>query len=194
MRHGRALRKLGRTTSHRMALLRNLSTSFFAKERIQTTLIKAKELRPFAERLITLARRDDLASRRRVAAVIADREVVKKLFSTLGPRFAQRPGGYSRILKLGWRSGDGAEMALIELLGSEPVFEKSAGKGKAGRKGRKKKAAAGAAPEEAAPPGGTAGRKGALEPASGKASKKRTAGVKKEAGSSEAGEKQKPGK
>ena len=145
MRHGKALRKLGRTTAHRMSLLRNLSTSFFDKERISTTLPKAKELRPFAERLITLARRDDLHSRRMVARSIQNKAVVKKLFDTLGPRFAQRQGGYSRILKLGSRSGDGAEMAILELLGSEPVFDKGDKKGKKGKKRKKAALAAEAA-------------------------------------------------
>ncbi len=145
MRHGKALRKLGRTTAHRMSLLRNLSTSFFDKERISTTLPKAKELRPFAERLITLARRDNLHSRRLVARTIQNKAVVKKLFDTLGPRFAQRQGGYSRILKLGSRSGDGAEMAILELLGSEPVFDKGDKKGKKGKKQKKAAAAAEAA-------------------------------------------------
>src|SRR3990172_7079217 len=130
MFHGRALRKLGRTTSHRMMMLRNLSTSLFDKERIRTTLIRAKELRPFAEKLITLARRDTLHSRRLAARSIQDRGVLKKLFDVLGPRFAQRNGGYSRILKLGWRAGDGAEMAILELLGSEPKFDKGPKKGK----------------------------------------------------------------
>jgi large subunit ribosomal protein L17 len=134
MRHGRTLRKLGRTTEHRLALLRNLSTSLFEKERIATTLAKAKELRPFAERLITLARKDSLHSRRLAARSIQDRTVVRKLFDTLGPRFAQRNGGYSRILKLGWRQGDGAEMAILELLGSEPTFAKPDRKGKKSRK------------------------------------------------------------
>ena len=147
MRHGKALRKLGRTTAHRMSLLRNLSTSFFDKERISTTLPKAKELRPFAERLITLARRDDLHSRRMVARSIQNKAVVKKMFDTLGPRFAQRQGGYSRILKLGFRSGDGAEMAILELLGSEPVFDKGDKKGKKGKKQKKAAAAAEAAKE-----------------------------------------------
>jgi large subunit ribosomal protein L17 len=132
MRHGQALRKLGRTTEHRISLLRNLSTSLFQAERITTTLHKAKELRPFAEKLITLARRDTLHSRRLAARDIQDRDVLKKLFDTLGPRFSQRPGGYSRILKLGWRQGDGAEVAMVELLGSEPVFDK-------GQKKKKKK-------------------------------------------------------
>jgi len=134
MRHGRNLRKLGRTSEHRKALLRNLSTSFFDKERIATTLVKAKELRPFAEKLITLARKDDLHSRRLASRSIQDRAVVRKLFDTLGPRFAQRNGGYSRILKLGWRQGDGAEMAILELLGSEPTFAKPDRKGKKSRK------------------------------------------------------------
>jgi large subunit ribosomal protein L17 len=124
MRHGKALRKLGRTSEHRISLLRNLSTSLFQAERLTTTLHKAKELRPFVEKLITLARRDTLHSRRLAARDIQDRAVLKKLFDTLGPRFSQRPGGYSRILKLGWRQGDGAEVAMVELLGSEPVFDK----------------------------------------------------------------------
>jgi len=147
MRHGKALRKLGRTTAHRMSLLRNLSTSLFDKERISTTLPKAKELRPFAEKLITMARRDNLHSRRLVARSIQNKTVVKKLFDTLGPRFAQRPGGYSRILKLGSRSGDGAEMAILELLGSEPVFDKGDKKGKKGKKRKKAARAAEAAGE-----------------------------------------------
>ncbi|HEV8121698.1 MAG TPA: 50S ribosomal protein L17 [Candidatus Polarisedimenticolia bacterium] len=124
MRHGVRLRKLGRTSSHRMALLRSLSTSLFRHERIRTTLPKAKELRPFAERLITMARKDDLHARRQVVRQIADRDVVKKLFSTLGPRFATRPGGYTRTMRLGPRQGDGAEMALVELVGSEGLFKK----------------------------------------------------------------------
>ena len=121
MRHRVAHRKLGRTTSHRLALLRSLATALFERERIRTTLPKAKELRPYAEKLITLAKRDDdrLHARRQVAADIKDNEVVKKLFDTLGTRFATRPGGYTRILRLGPRKGDGAEMAIVELLGSE---------------------------------------------------------------------------
>jgi large subunit ribosomal protein L17 len=142
MRHGKALRKLGRTTEHRIALLRNLSTALFDKERITTTLVKAKELRPFAEKLITLARRDDLHSRRMAARDIQDRVVLKKLFDTLGPRFSQRPGGYSRILKLGWRHGDGSELALVELLGSEPVFDKGPKKKKKAKEPKEEAAAA----------------------------------------------------
>ena len=148
MRHGKALRKLGRTSEHRMALLRNLSTSLFKAERITTTLHKAKELRPFAEKLITMARRDTLHSRRLAARDIQDRAVLKKLFDTLGPRFSQRPGGYSRILKLGWRQGDGAEVAMVELLGSEPVFDKGPKKKK--KKAKEVKAESGSAATGAA--------------------------------------------
>ena len=116
MRHRKKGRKLSRSPSHRRATLRNMATNLFLHERIETTTAKAKELRPFAERLITLAKRGDLHARRLVAQKIADREVQGKLFSDLGPRFAERPGGYTRILKLGTRRGDAAEMALIELV------------------------------------------------------------------------------
>src|SRR5260221_4734191 len=124
MNHNNGLRKLGRTSSHRRALLRSLTTALFRHERIRTTLPKAKELRPFAEKLITLARRDDLHARRQVLRQISDKTVVKKLFDTLGPRFAARPGGYTRALKLGPRPGDGADMAIVELVGSEPTLQK----------------------------------------------------------------------
>lgn len=121
MRHRVAHRKLGRITPHRIALLRNLATALFERERIRTTLIKAKELRPYAEKLITLAKRDDdrLSARRQVARDIKDPVVVRKLFDSLGARYSTRPGGYTRILRLGPRRGDGAEMAILELLGSE---------------------------------------------------------------------------
>jgi large subunit ribosomal protein L17 len=98
-------------------MLRNMATSLFQHERVETTVAKAKELRPFAERLITLARRGDLHARRQVERYIKDRAVSGRLFAEIGPRFAGRPGGYTRILKLGHRSGDGAELARIELLG-----------------------------------------------------------------------------
>jgi len=199
MRHGKALRKLGRTTAHRMSLLRNLATSLFDKERISTTLPKAKELRPFAEKLITMARRDNLHSRRMVARSIQNKAVVKKLFDTLGPRFAQRPGGYSRILKLGWRIGDGAEMAILELLGSEPVFDKGDKKGKKGKRGRKAKKAApaaeAAAGEEAghdhAHPEGHSHEKGE-ETGKARAGKKTAGGAKKSQGAGKERGKKKP--
>jgi large subunit ribosomal protein L17 len=148
VRHRVGHRKLGRITPHRTALLRNLATALFERERIRTTLIKAKELRPFAERLITLAKRDDrrLQARRMVLRDIHDPIVVKKLFDTLGARFTARPGGYTRILRLGPRHGDGAEMAIVELIGSEykPEAKKDKEKGKKG--GKEQAAAGGAAP------------------------------------------------
>src|SRR5437879_1867233 len=116
MRHRAKARQLSRTASHRKALLANLATRLIKHDRIVTTEAKAKELRPFAERLITLARRGDLHARRLVKRRIKDRAAAQKLFKELGPRFASRPGGYTRILKLGHRAGDGAEVARIELL------------------------------------------------------------------------------
>ena len=117
MRHRAKGRQLSRTASHKKALLANLATSLFQHDRIVTTEAKAKELRPYAERLITLARRGDLHARRLVERRLKDRAVTTKLFKDLGPRFAARPGGYTRITKLGHRAGDGAEVARIELLG-----------------------------------------------------------------------------
>ena len=116
MRPRKKGRKLQRTASHRRAMLRNLATSLFRHERIETTTAKAKELRPYAERLITLARRGDLHARRLVARKIQDREVLGKLFDEISSRYAERPGGYTRILKLGNRKGDAAEISLIELV------------------------------------------------------------------------------
>ncbi len=116
MRHRKKGRNLSRSPSHRKALLRNLAASLFRHERITTTTARAKELRPYAERLITLARRGDLHARRLAARRIAERDVLAKLFDEIGPRYAERPGGYTRILKLGNRKGDAAEMALIELV------------------------------------------------------------------------------
>jgi len=116
MRHAKKGRKLSRTASHRKATLRNLATSLFRHGRIETTTAKAKELRPFAERLITLARRGDLHARRLAAQKIQDRQVLGSLFDEIAPRYAERPGGYTRILKLGNRKGDAAEMSLIELV------------------------------------------------------------------------------
>ncbi len=116
MRHGAKSRQLSRTASHRRAMLRNMATSLLEHDRIETTEAKAKELRPYVEKLITLARRGDLHARRLVERKIKDRSVTGKLFKELGPRFASRPGGYTRIIKLGHRVGDGAELARIELL------------------------------------------------------------------------------
>ena len=145
MRHRVAHRKLGRTTPHRTALLRNLATALFERERIRTTLPKAKELRPFAEKLITLAKREDdrLHARRQAARHIQDPAVVKKLFDTIGARYATRPGGYTRILRLGTRQGDGAEMAYLELVGYEykPAAKADKAAKKDGGKDEKKQAA-----------------------------------------------------
>ena len=137
MRHNVAHRKLGRVTEHRLALLRNQAIALLRHEHIQTTLPKAKELRPFVERLITIAKRGvasgeanarTLHARRMVLAELPDKDVVGKLFDTLAPRFAERPGGYTRILKVGFRRGDAAEVAHIELVGSEfdPKAEEAA--------------------------------------------------------------------
>jgi len=116
MRHRAKGRQLSRTSSHRRALLNNMATSLFEHGRVITTEAKAKELRPFAEKRITLARRGDLHARRLVERKIKSRETLSRLFSEIGPRFAARPGGYTRILKLGHRDGDGADIARIELL------------------------------------------------------------------------------
>ena len=122
MRHRVAGWKLGRNTSHRRALLRNLVTSLILEERIETTVPKAKAMRPHAEHMITLGKRGDLASRRQAAAYLMTGEAVKKLFDTVSPRFGDREGGYLRIIHSGWRQGDGGEKAFIELLGSEKVI------------------------------------------------------------------------
>jgi large subunit ribosomal protein L17 len=128
MRHNVGYRKLGRVTEHRIALLRNQAIALLRHEKIETTMPKAKELRPFVERLITIAKRGvaageadskTLHARRLVLAELPDKEVVRKLFDTLAPRFAERPGGYTRILRVGFRRGDAAEVAHVELIGSE---------------------------------------------------------------------------
>ena len=116
MRHGNANRKLGRTSSHRNAMFRNQLASLIASERIVTTLPKAKELRPLAEKLITLAKNDTVHARRQAARQVPSDELIAKLFDTIGPRFSTRPGGYTRIMKLGARRGDSAEMAILELV------------------------------------------------------------------------------
>ncbi len=116
MRHGHGLRKLNRTTSHRLAMFRNMAVSLLRHESITTTLPKAKELRRVAEPLITLGKNPTLANRRLAFDRLRDRDVVTKLFNELGPRFKARPGGYLRILKFGFRQGDAAPMALIEMV------------------------------------------------------------------------------
>jgi large subunit ribosomal protein L17 len=123
MRHKVAGWKLGRNTAHRRSLLRNLTTSLILEERIETTLPKAKALRPRVEKMITLGKRGDLAARRRAGAYLMTSAAVDKLFDTIGPRFGDRQGGYLRIVRLGWRKGDGADTVFVELLGSEAVQE-----------------------------------------------------------------------
>src|SRR2546423_6180372 len=148
MRHGMVNRKLGRTSSHRLAMFRNQLASLIDKERIVTTLPKAKELKPQIERLITLGRTDSVHNRRNAARQIHDDALVAKLFDTLGPRFSDRPGGYTRIVKLGTRRGDAAEMAILEFVG----YEIAASEKKAAPAAKKAKGKAKEEPESEAPP------------------------------------------
>ena len=138
MRHRVAHRKLGRVTEHRLSLLRNQAQALLRHERISTTVAKAKELRPFVERLITVAKRGiadgsdtirAVNARRTVRRDLADRAVAAKLFDTIAPRFSSRPGGYTRLIRIGFRRGDAAELAQVELIGSEynPDLEKPKG-------------------------------------------------------------------
>ena len=144
MRHRVAGRKLGRKTPHRKMMFRNMVTSLLDKERIRLTLPRAKEIRPLAEHMITLGKRESLHARRQALAFIKDPGVVSKLFGDLASRFAQRPGGYTRIVRLGFRDGDGAQMAILELVGSEFKAKTTEGKG-----GKKKKKSDKEAPEAA---------------------------------------------
>jgi large subunit ribosomal protein L17 len=120
MRHQRAGRKLGRDAAHRKALYANLTAALIEHGRIKTTVAKAKEVRPVAEEMITLGRRGDVPARRQALKFLRSQDVVHKLFSDVGPRFSERPGGYSRIVKLGPRQGDAAEMAYLELVDYVP--------------------------------------------------------------------------
>jgi large subunit ribosomal protein L17 len=140
MRHRVAGKKLGRKTAHRMMMFRNMVTSLLDKERIQTTLDRAKAVRPIAERIITLGKRETLHARRQALAFVQDPAIVTKLFDTIAPRFSDRPGGYTRIIRLGYRDGDGAQKAIIELIGSEYKPAKKETKGK--KKSSKEPAAA----------------------------------------------------
>jgi len=116
MIHGNKGRKLNRNTAHRKALLRNLALAFLQHEFIKTTLPKAKEVRPFVEKIITLTKKDTLTNRRRIASLLANQEIVDRLFKSVGPRVASRNGGYIRILKCGFRTGDKAPMAIVEMV------------------------------------------------------------------------------
>lgn len=128
MRHNKAGRRLGRTTSHRIAMFRNMVTSLLNHERVVTTDAKAKEIRSVAEKMITLGKRGDLHAMRQAAAYIREKSVVTKLFSTIAPRYKERQGGYTRIIKLGQRLGDAAPLSVIELVQEEvtPKAKKSA--------------------------------------------------------------------
>lgn len=164
MRHGNANRKLGRTSSHRNAMFRNQLASLIESERIVTTLPKAKELRPIAEKLITLAKNDSVHARRQAARQVPSDELIAKLFDTIGPRFSARPGGYTRIMKLGARRGDAAEMAILELVerSEEATPAKTEAKPTAAKKGSAKKAAPKAEePAEEAKPKKTSSKKAA---------------------------------
>ncbi len=132
MKHGIKGRKLSRNTAHRKALLRNLSLAFIKHEIIKTTLPKAKEVKPFVEKIINLAKKDSLANRRLAISILGNQEIVDKLFKEIGPRVSKRNGGYARIMKFGFRTGDKAPMALLELVDrvivEEAAVEKSAKK------------------------------------------------------------------
>jgi large subunit ribosomal protein L17 len=195
MRHGRAHRKLGRVADHRVAMLRNQAQDLLRHERIRTTVPRAKELRPFVERIITIAKRSladgaetrTVTARRLVARDIQDRAIVVKLFDTIAPRFAERPGGYTRLLRLGHRRGDDAEVAQVELIGSEynpsTATEKTAGEGAAPPKakgvGGRLRAAADRLRGKKAEAAGKAEGRGAAEPKKGKARGAAAKGSKK---------------
>lgn len=151
MRHKMAGRKLGRVTEHRRALFRNQLKSLIEHERIVTTLPKAKELRPIAEKVVTLAReKDSVHARRQAARWLTDRDLVARLFTVIGPRFVSRPGGYTRIVKLGPRRGDGAELAILEFVDYRLPEAKEKAVGESAKEKKRKKPAAAAA--ESAPP------------------------------------------
>jgi large subunit ribosomal protein L17 len=150
MRHRNYGKKLSRNTEHRRALLRNLVTSLIQRERIQTTVAKAKAARPLAEWMITLAKRGDLAARRQAASYLLDPSAVKFLFDELSKRYATRAGGYTRLVHAGWRRGDGADLAVLELVGSE-VLQRLAAK-RAKKSEAKQKAAEEAKAKEQSPP------------------------------------------
>jgi large subunit ribosomal protein L17 len=141
MRHLKSGRKLNRSASHRWALMRNLVTSLLRDERIRTTDPKAKELRRWADRVISLGKEGTLHARRQALGIVQDKSVVRKLFDSLAARFKDRPGGYTRIVKIGWRHGDSAPISLVELVGETAKAESPSGAKKAGRQRRRSTAA-----------------------------------------------------
>lgn len=190
MRHGMVNRKLGRTSAHRNAMFRNQLASLIDRERIITTLPKAKELRPQIERLITLGKTDNVHNRRHAARIIADNGLIVKLFTVLSPRFAERPGGYTRIIKIGPRRGDASEMAILEFMGYEPDTGAAEAETpvKSAKKAAPKKAAkedSDAADTEETPKKKTAAKKAApKKEAPAKSSKKKASPADKPKGSS----------
>ena len=140
MRHAAKTRRFSRPTAQRRAMFRNMVTALLKHERIETTEARAKELRGWVDKMITLAKRGDLHARRQALAVVIEKSVVKKLFDEIGPRYRERPGGYTRITKLGTRRGDCAEMALIELIGEDEKKPKKAASKKKKKKPKKEKA------------------------------------------------------
>lgn len=152
MRHRNYGRKLSRNTEHRRALLRNLVTSLILEERIETTAAKAKAARGIAEQMITLGKRGDLHARRLAASYCMTAAAVKKLFEDVAKRYASRVGGYTRIVRTGWRKGDGADMAVLELVGTEALQKRAEARAKKAEMRRKKVEEAKAAEEKAGPP------------------------------------------
>ena len=148
MRHGKRVKKLGRTKSHRKAMLANLAASLFMYQMIKTTEAKAKEVRKLAEKVISLAKRGDLHAHRQVYDVIRDRKLVKKIFGEIAPKFKDREGGYTRIVKLGIRKGDGAPLSVVELLMERPPKEEKKGKKEKGAKKIKPEKVKGAKPSK----------------------------------------------
>jgi large subunit ribosomal protein L17 len=171
MRHGKKVKKLGRTQSHRKAMLANMVASLLMHNIIRTTEPKAKEVRKLAEKLITLGKRGDLHAHRQVYAVIKDRKLVKKLFDEIAPGFKEREGGYTRVLKLGIRKGDGATLAVVELLLEKAPKEE--------KKGKKEKAGKKAKPEKAKEPKAKGAKKEKAKPARAKGAGKEKAEKKK---------------
>jgi large subunit ribosomal protein L17 len=152
MRHRNYGRKLSRNTEHRRALLRNLVTSLILEERVETTVAKAKAARAVAEQIITMGKRGDLHARRLAAGYCLTAPAVKKLFEDVAKRFASRPGGYTRIVRTGWRKGDGADTAVLELVGTKVLEKRAEARAKKAEATRKREAEAAKAAEKAGPP------------------------------------------
>lgn len=177
MRHAIAQRKLGRSPGHRKALLRNMMNALVRSERIETTVAKAKEVRRLAERLITLGKKDTTPARRRVFSMLSDKKNTAKIFATLASRFAGREGGYTRILRTGYRVGDGAEMAILEYLPTEEKTAKTK-KGKKKKKAEKEKEKPAAKTTKAAKPARTSKKSTGKKPSSAREKKGGTEGEK----------------